>query len=247
MIAAPHPSDTRVLVVHGDAAAADGLRDALEVAGHRVAIATGGRDALHTLAGAPPSALLLALELPDMDGLLLLRALRQRHARLPVLVLAARDGEADTVRAFRYGADGYLVPPFGRLELLARLEALLRRAAAARAPRRPPPPPPSAAREPDFVIGDVELFVAQREVRKAGRPVALTYKEFELLVALARRHGAVVTREELLATVWGGPGQPVEARTIDTYIRGLRRKLEDRPGKPRRILTVWKVGYRVEM
>lgn len=242
MIATPTSFLTRILVVEDHRATAAALQAALEIAGYAVLTAGTGQEALRLAAATRVDLVLLDLGLPDMDGLQLLRQLRGRGLQAPVLVLSARDAETDKVLAFRRGADGYLTKPCGMLELLARLEALLRRAGAATAAAAGP-----RARAPDLVIGDVELYVAEREVRKRGTRVPLTYREYELLLALARRQGAAVTREDLVETVWGDPGEPIEARTIDTHIRALRRKLEDLPARPRRILTVWKVGYRVEM
>ena len=243
MIATPTSFLTRVLVVEDHAATAAALQASLEIAGYAAHVAHDAREALRLATATRMDLVLLDLGLPDLDGLQLLRQLRARGVAAPVLVLSARDAETDKVRAFQQGADGYLAKPCGMLELLARVEALLRRSAAtggaAVAGAR--------GRGPDLVIGDLELYVAEREVRKRGVPVPLTYKEYELLLALARRQGAAVTREALVETVWGDPGEPIETRTIDTHIRALRRKLEDLPARPRRILTVWKVGYRVDM
>ena len=225
-------------------ATAAALQASLEVAGYVSYVARDGREALRVAGATRLDLVLLDLGLPDMDGLQLLRQLRGRGLEAPVLVLSARDAESDKVLAFQRGADGYLTKPCGMLELLARLEALLRRAGAATAPATTAG---ARGRAPDLVIGDVELYVAEREVRKRGVRVPLTYREYELLLALARRQGAAVTREDLVETAWGDPAEPIEARTIDTHIRALRRKLEDLPARPRRILTVWKVGYRVEM
>jgi DNA-binding response OmpR family regulator len=155
---------------------------------------------------------------------------------VPVLILTARGEEADKVLGFRLGADDYVTKPCGVLELLARVGALLRRSRLAdhRAPT-------------DAIerFGTVEINPSSRTVTKEGTPVALSPKEFDLLLALVRRRGAVASRVELLREVWGHRVE-VMTRTVDIHIAELRRKLEDDPSQPRHILTVWKAGYRLE-
>ena len=153
---------------------------------------------------------------------------------MPILILTARGEEADKVRGLRLGADDYVTKPFGVLELLARVEALLRRTA----------PPGDGAGEPEE-FGVVEVIPASRTVLRNGKPVALTPKEFDLLLALLRRGGAVVSRMELLTEVWGYSAA-VLSRTVDTHVAELRRKLETDPAAPHHILTVRKAGYRLE-
>jgi len=152
-----------------------------------------------------------------------------------VLILTARGEESDKVRGLRLGADDYVTKPFGVLELLARVEALLRRAT-----RDPAAPEPDVER-----FGEVEVVSASRTVMRAGQPVALTPKEYELLVALLRRRGAVASRVELLTEVWGY-NSAVMSRTVDTHIAELRRKLEEDLAAPQHILTVRKAGYRLQ-
>jgi two-component system response regulator MtrA len=151
---------------------------------------------------------------------------------MPVLILTAKGEETDKVLGFRLGADDYVTKPFGVLELLARVQALLRRSR-----------PAAASPEPDR-FGEVHVDVSTRTVRRSGLEVPLTPMEFDLLVALLRRHGAVASRMELLAEVWGH-SSAVLTRTVDTHIGELRRKLEDDPSTPRYILTVRKTGYRL--
>ena len=153
-----------------------------------------------------------------------------------MLILTARGEEADKVIGFRNGADDYVTKPFGVLELLARIEALLRRTTgAARAP--------AAASAERF--GDVEVDRAARTVTREGIAVYLAPMEFELLLALLQRRGAVVSRQELMREVWGHSAVVV-SRTVDTHIAELRRKLEHDPAEPKHILTVRKAGYRLE-
>jgi two-component system, OmpR family, alkaline phosphatase synthesis response regulator PhoP len=181
-----------------------------------------------------PDLIILDLMLPGMDGYRVLRALRDEGRRMPVLILTARGEEADKVRGLRLGADDYVTKPFGVLELLARVEALLRRTA-----------PPGDGAGPPERFGVIEVIPASRSVLKSGKPVPLTPKEFDLLLALLHRQGAVATRMELLTEVWGYSAA-VLSRTVDTHVAELRRKLESDPAAPKHILTVRKAGYRLE-
>jgi two-component system response regulator MtrA len=162
-----------------------------------------------------------------------LKAVRQAKHEMPVLILTARGEEADKVVGFRLGADDYVTKPFGLSELLARVNALLRRARAVTT---------TAER---LAFGSVEINLAAHTVTKNGTRVALTPKEFELLITLLRRPGVVVSRPALLREVWGHQAD-VLTRTVDIHIAELRRKLEDDPASPRHLVTVWKTGYRLD-
>jgi DNA-binding response OmpR family regulator len=179
--------------------------------------------------------MLLDLMLPDLDGFQLLEAIRHEGVSTPVLVLTARGDEADKVRGLRNGADDYVTKPFALRELLARVAALLRRSPAR--PTRPSSP---------STFGGVRVEPGTREVTLHGRPVALRPKEYDLLCALLAREGRLASRADLLREVWGYH-ESVCSRTLDTHIGELRRKLEDDPTRPRHILTVRKVGYRVAL
>ena len=219
---------TRVLIIE-DSELGAGLRANFELEGYLVEVAENAGQGLELARGWNPDLVVLDMMLPDLDGLQVLRTLRQERRSLPVLVLTARGQESDKVVALKLGADDYLTKPFGLLELLARVEALLRRSGAARAAYR---------------FGDLELDEATRTVLRAGRPVELTPKEFDLMCVLLRAGGAVVPRDELLRRVWGHRS-PAITRTLDTHVAELRRKLEPDPAAPRHILTVRKVGYRI--
>jgi len=166
-----------------------------------------------------------------------LSELRRDDPATPVLILTAKDAEGDKVRGLRLGADDYVTKPFGVLELLARIEALLRRVVA---PRKNGGPPTPAFEK----FGDIEVLTPSRTVLRDGSPVALTPKEYDLLLALVRRDGACITRTELLTEVWGYSAE-VMSRTVDTHVAELRRKLEHDPANPKHILTVRKTGYRL--
>jgi len=224
-------------VVEDNPDLAYGLRNSLEIAGHDVVVAADGPEGVERARDCDPDVIVLDLMLPGMDGYRVLRTIREERLEMPVLILTARGEEADKVLGFRLGADDYVTKPFGVLELLARIEALLRRAGQWREPAAP------IAQMERF--GDVEVDVNARTVRRAGERVELTPKEFDLLVALLRRQGRVTTRTELLKAVWGYNASVV-SRTVDTHVAELRRKLEIDAASPRHILTVWKVGYKFQ-
>lgn len=225
----------RILVIEDNADLAFGLRNNLEIEGYEVTVMNDGESGLSAARHGSPDLIILDLMLPGLDGFRVLRALREKAPRLPVLILTARGEEADKVRGLRLGADDYVTKPFGVLEFLARVEALLRRA---RVPETAPAFPPVDR------LGDIEVDRPTRSIRRAGQPVALAPKEFDLLLALLARKGAVASRLELMTEVWGYHAD-VLSRTVDTHIAELRRKLEEDPRRPRLILTVRKSGYRL--
>jgi DNA-binding response OmpR family regulator len=222
---------SRILVVEDNDDLAFGLRASLEGEGHEVYVAPDGAKGLTLARELRPSLVVLDVMLPGVDGFTVLRTLRAERFDAPVLILTARGAETDIVHGFNLGADDYVTKPFGLAILLARVRALLRRGA------------PTEDRIHTF--GDVTVDAATRSVTRAGHPVALTFKEFDLLVALLERHGTVITRRQLLEEVWEHQAE-VQTRTVDMHVAELRRKLEPDPAHPRYILTVWKVGYRLE-
>lgn len=216
-----------VLIVEDDDAMAGALTAAVESAGHHPQRLSRGADAL--LSHRKFQVILLDLGLPDMDGLEVLRKLRQ-VTDVPILILTARDDERSVVLGLRSGADDYLVKPVKLVELLARIEAVTRRAGR----RRGTP-------QEVIVLDDVEIDLARRSASKAGQPLALTATEFELLALLARHAGSVVTREQILDALWGDAFL-ASSRSLDVHLTGLRAKLQ----KPGFIINVRGVGYRVE-
>ena len=225
----------KILVVEDNLTLAEGIAYNLRHERHEARIEEDGRAGLDAVREWSPDLVILDLMLPGLDGYQVLSAIRRDRNAVPVIILTARGEEADKVRGFRLDADQYVTKPFGVLELLARVEALLRRTGKG----------PRAAGAAPERFGDVEVDCASRTVLRAGEPVSLTPMEFDLLVALIRRRGAVASRHELLREVWGHRAAVV-SRTVDTHVAELRRKLEDDPAEPRHILTVWKVGYRFE-
>jgi DNA-binding response OmpR family regulator len=224
----------RILVIEDNEDLAFGLRNNLEIEGYRVELASDGAAGLVRARELQPDLIVLDLMLPSLDGYRVLRELREEGNSVPVVILTARTEEADKVRGFRLGADDYVTKPFGVLELMARVEAVMRRSGGGL----------RASRAVHF--GDVTIDVPTRTVRKGDGPVALTPMEFDLLLALVKRKGAVVSRLDLLKEVWGH-ASTVLTRTVDTHVAELRRKLEDDPSQPKYILTSRKAGYRLRL
>jgi two-component system, OmpR family, alkaline phosphatase synthesis response regulator PhoP len=227
---------TTILVIEDERDLARGLQANLEVEGYDVVVANTGEDGVRAAFARPPDLVLLDLMLPDIDGYEVLGRLRRAHLDMPVLILTARGEEVDKVRGFRTGADDYVTKPFGVMELLVRIQAILRRTTG-RAGE-------VAAARRVFRAGEIEVDVDQRSVRRAGSDVALTPKAFDLLLALFQREGRVASRVDLLREVWGYASE-VTTRTVDAHVAELRRKLEPDPANPQCIVTVWKVGYKL--
>ena len=230
----------RILIVEDNDDLAFGLRRTLEGEGYDVDVADDGPSGVRRALALRPDLVILDLTLPGLDGFGVLKSMRDGGLGMPVLILTARGEEADKVYGFRLGADDYVTKPFGLSELLARVGALLRRARASAAPAEAAP-----AAEETLGFGDVVINPAARVVLKRGERVALTPKEFDLLLGLVRRPGVVHSRVSLLREVWGHQAD-ILTRTVDIHVAELRRKLEDVPARPRYFITVWKAGYRFD-
>lgn len=224
---------TRMLVVEDNADLAFALTTALQSEGFEVTVAGTGPDGVARARTRDADLIILDLMLPGFDGYRVIRTLRDEGIETPILILTARGEEADKVRGLRLGADDYVTKPFGAMEFLARVDALLRRSRI------------SAAAPALEHFGDVEINRAARSVKRNGSVVSLTPKEFDLLIALMDRAGAVVPRGDLLSAVWGYQ-QDVSTRTVDIHVSELRAKLEPNPAQPAHIITVRKTGYRFE-
>ena len=239
---------TRVLVVEDNDDLAFAVTTALQSEGFDVVVAGTGPDGVARAREGTADLIILDLMLPGFDGYRVIRTLRGDGIETPILVLTARGEEADKVKGLRLGADDYVTKPFGAMELLARVEALLRRSR--RSPAAPSPAPVTSTRStpgstPLDQFGDVDVNRAARTVKRGGEPVTLTPKEFDLLIALMDHVGTVVPRGELLSAVWGYQ-QDVSTRTLDIHVSELRAKLEPNPAQPVHIITVRKTGYRFE-
>ena len=225
-------SDPLVLVVDDDAAIRQALERALTLEGFAVATAAGGRAALEEVVRRPPAAMVLDVTMPDLGGRAVCARLRADGMRTPILILSARDEVEDRIAGLQAGADDYLVKPFAVEELIARLRALLRRAGDD-ADSRPLSEP--------VEVGDLVLDAVARSVRRAGREIELTRREFELLEVFARNAGIVMGRDRLLELVWGYDW-PADGNVVDVFVSYLRRKLEA-GGEPRIIQTVRGIGF----
>lgn len=234
---------SRILVVEDNEDLAFGLRKVLEFEGYEVDVANEGERGLSLARAAPPDLLILDIMLPGKSGFDVLRELRTTGQRFPVLILTARSQESDVVLGFDFGADDYVTKPFSTAELLARVRALLRRVQVG---GNGGDEGGGAGVSDVMTYGEVDVSPATRTVTRKGAQVELTPKEFDLLVALLERRGAVISRQELLKEVWGYGNTAVNTRTVDVHLSELRRKLEDDPGNPRYILTVRKAGYRLK-
>lgn len=219
----------RILVVEDEPAIAKAVREILVGAGHAVDVATTGPDALTWVATYPYDLVVLDVVLPGLDGFAVCARLRASGVGCPVLMLTSRDAVEDRVSGLDAGADDYLAKPFAAVELLARVRALLRRG--------------SSDRPPIIRAGDLALDPATFEVRRGGRPVRLTAREFALLEVLARHPGQVFAQERLIEAVWDADFS-AESNILEVYIRSLRRKVDDgrRDGL---IETVRGAGYRL--
>jgi len=225
----------RILIIEDNKDLAFGLRSNLAMEGYDVRVADAGPEGLRQSEIFTPDLVVLDLMLPQMDGFEVLEAMREAGLTMPVLILSARGEEVDKVRGLRLGADDYVTKPFGLMELIARVEAILRRGE---------PSEQADASDERIVIQHIEICRRSRSVQKHGERVELTPKEFDLLVELVRHEGAVVSRIDLMKTVWGH-ASTIVSRTVDTHIAELRRKLEIDPSRPSLILTVRKAGYRL--
>jgi DNA-binding response OmpR family regulator len=243
----PHPPPMKILLVEDNDDLAFGLRRTLEAEGYAVDVAGDGRAGLRAALDARPDLVILDVMLPDVDGFGVLRAMRDAGLAMPVLMLTARGEEADKVHGFRLGADDYVTKPFGLSELIARVAALLRRAHAtdAHATDAHAAAPTGGAGTQLLGFDDVAIDPRARVVTRAGERVALTPKEFDLLLTFVRRPGVVLSRVTLLRDVWGHAAD-VLTRTVDIHVAELRRKLEREPARPRHLVTVWKAGYRFD-
>jgi two-component system response regulator RegX3 len=227
------PDGTRILVVEDEESLADSVRYNLEREGYSVSVASDGRRALERFRADQPSLVILDLMLPEVSGLDVCRTIRS-GSDVPIIMVTAKDSEADKVAGLELGADDYVTKPFSMRELVSRVRANLRRT-------RPHAVPSPA----DEVLegGPVRMDVARHEVSVGDGAVSLPPKEFELLEAFLRRKGRLLTRDFLIEEIWG-PDYFGDTRTLDVHVKRLRRKLEDDPHQPEHLLTVRGLGYK---
>ncbi len=220
-----------VLIVEDDEAMSVALRDGFAYEGYAVTLARDGEAGLALAAAAAPDLIVLDVMLPKLTGLDVCKQLRAGGNGVPIIMLTARGQEIDKVLGLKLGADDYVTKPFGFMELMARAEAVLRRARG------------NATPLDGYRFGDLALDFKRHEATKAGAPIELSPREFQLLAFFIRHRGEVVTRETLLDAVWDYNSIPF-TRTVDMHIAKLRKKIEDNAADPRWIVTVHRCGYK---
>jgi two-component system alkaline phosphatase synthesis response regulator PhoP len=221
----------KVLIVEDDEAMAAALRDGFTFEGYSVQHAKDGAEGLKLATEGAPDVLILDVMLPRMNGLDVCRQLRASGNPVPIVMLTARGQEIDKVLGLKLGADDYVTKPFGFMELMARVEAVLRRASG------------RTASLDGYRFGDVAVDFKRAEVRKGAGLVELSAREFRLLQYFIEHRGEVVTRDQLLDAVWGYESTPL-TRTVDMHVAKLRKKVEDSPDDPKWIVTLHRMGYK---
>jgi two-component system response regulator RegX3 len=222
----------RILIVEDEASLSEAIAYNLEQEGYRIATTGDGATAMNEFRDLAPDLVILDLMLPNVPGLDVCRAIR-RESTVPIIILTAKDSEADKVAGLELGADDYVTKPFSMRELVSRVRANLRRSG-------------MAGPDPDRDVlrgGPVELDVTRHEARVRGEPVPLPPKEFDLLEAFLRRPGRLLTRHFLIDEVWGADYFG-DTKTLDVHVKRLRQKIEDDPHHPRHLLTVRGLGYK---
>jgi two-component system, OmpR family, response regulator RegX3 len=223
---------TKILVVEDEESLADTMRYNLEREGYVVAVAEDGRRALERFSAERPSLVILDLMLPELSGLDVCRQIRQ-VSDVPIVMVTAKDSEADKVTGLELGADDYVTKPFSVRELVSRVRAHLRRAGMRS----------REVRDDVLAVGPVQMDVSRHEVQVAGVPTDFTPKEFELLETFLRRSGRLLTRDFLISEVWGSDYYG-DTKTLDVHVKRIRKKVEQDPHLPQHLLTVRGLGYK---
>ena len=221
----------RVLIVEDDDAMGIALQDGFEYEGFDVTLARDGAAGMDKASTASPDLIILDVMLPRMSGLDICKKIRGDGNNVPIIMLTARGQEIDKVLGLKLGADDYVTKPFSFLELMARVEALLRRSA------------PRESKLDVAEFGNIHIDFKKCELRKAGEPVEMTPRELELLRFMIEHEGEVISRDQLLDAVWGYEKMPF-TRTVDMHIAKLRKKIEPNPAEPVHVVTVHRYGYK---
>lgn len=216
-----------ILVVDDEKLIVKGLKHSLEQQGYKVFAAYNGSEALETIKEEKIDFIILDLMLPDIDGMMLCKKIRENH-NIPILMLTAKDGDYDKILGFEFGADDYMTKPFNVLELLARIKAITRRV-------------DTKNESKTLNLGDLIINYYERRAYIRNTEIKLTQKEFEMLYLLAKNPGRVFTREDIFHYIW--EEEPLDVRTIDVHIKNIREKIEDDIKNPKYIITKWGVGY----
>ncbi len=221
----------RVLIIEDEPGMVLGLQDNFEYEGYDVLVARDGRDGLNRALNDRPDIILLDIMLPRMSGLDVCRQLRGKGVETPVIMLTARGQEIDKIIGLEIGADDYVTKPFSIKELLARVRAHLRRTTK------------QVVELESYLLGDLELNFKNYQATRAGEPIELSPREFDILKYFIQHKGEAITREQLLDEVWGYDCFPL-TRTVDNHIAKLRQKVEPVPTEPQFIITIHRVGYK---
>ncbi len=222
----------RILIIEDEPDIARGLRDALEFEHFDVSTSGRGREGIKMLREHGADLVILDLMLPDINGFHVCEEIRQSHPVVPVIMLTARSQEIDKIRGLEAGADDYVTKPFSVGELVARINAIFRRLYRASTP------------DEAIRIGAATVYPRRHELERRGRTIALSFYEVELVRLLHERAGEPVTREEILDKIWGVSGHS-SSRSVDNFVVKLRKKIEDDPGKPHHIVTIYGTGYKL--
>jgi len=221
----------KVLIVEDDESMGTALRDGFSYEGYEVAFATDGAAGLRMAEEQSPDLVILDVMLPKMSGFDVCKAIRASGSAVPIIMLTARGQEIDKVLGLKLGADDYVTKPFGFMELMARVEALLRRASG------------RSGRAESFTFGDVSADFRKGEVRRKGKILEMSARELKLLEYMIEHRGEVIPRDRLLDEVWGYDEAPM-TRTVDMHVAKLRKKIEAKPHDPRFLLTIHGLGYK---
>ena len=222
----------KILVIEDEKDIVDGLRFNLEARGYMVIAAYDGARGVRLALEEQPDLIILDLLLPKMNGYDVCKKVKEEHPHMPVIMLTAKNQEAEIVHGLELGADDYITKPFGLLELVARIKAVLRRNKN------------EEHLQNRLDVGNLSIDFAKHRARKKGRDIDLTPREYEMLKYFVERRGETVTREDLLNHVWGYSSYP-NTRTVDTHIAKLRQKIEENPEKPQILITVHTMGYKL--
>ncbi len=226
----------KILLVDDDAGIAAAVEDILTHEGYNFKYASNALETFDVIASEHPDLLILDVMMPGINGFDLCTLIRAKGIEIPVLFLSAKGDIVDKSIGFKAGGDDYLVKPFDPIELKLRVEALLRRS-------KKSDDLSTSKQDGQITIGDLEIFFDQYEIRKAGKPVHLSSKEFEIVSLMASHPGKVFTREQILQHIWGSSTDG-DLNNVTVFIRRIREKLEDNPAQPTYLLTVWRVGYK---
>lgn len=221
----------KILIIEDEKDMVTGLKFNLEARGYTVLASYDGESGYRKAIAEQPDLVILDLMLPKRNGYDVCKGLKEERPDLPIIMLTAKSQEVEIVTGLELGADDYVTKPFGVLELLARIKAVLRRSK-------------SGTTLPEvYRIGDLEINFRKYNAQRKGKPVLLSAREFEILKYFIEKRGEIVSREDLLNHVWGYDSYP-NTRTVDTHIAKLRQKIEDKPDEPKHLITIHGIGYK---